>query len=258
MSKKLAIKVENVGVQLFKRNGFLGRKTKFHWALDNVSFDVNRGEVLGIIGRNGAGKSTLLRLLAAIIDPDRGKIRRYGNKACLLALQTGFVPELTGRENALLSGMFLGFSKSEIEGLLPEIKEFSELGDWFEQPIQTYSSGMKARLGFSAAINVPSDIILVDETLGVGDTGFKKKSSEAMRSIMKSDRTVILVSHSASMIQEMSDRAVWLEQGHTIMSGDPKKVSGQYEAFWDETLALQNDGLPLNQAIEQVLSKHIQ
>jgi lipopolysaccharide transport system ATP-binding protein len=165
--KQLAISVEKIGVAYRRKSGFF-RQEKF-WALNDVSFNVYHGETLGIVGRNGAGKSSLLRVLAGIINPDRGKIVNHGVTASLLSLQVGFVNHLTGRENAILSGMMLGLQKKEVISLMYDIHEYSDIGDFFDQPVKSYSSGMRSRLGFSIAIHVNPYVILLDEVLGVGD-----------------------------------------------------------------------------------------
>lgn len=228
MTSKPLIELRNVG--LAYREGKLrifGRR--LFWVLKDISFTLYEGETLGIIGRNGAGKSTLLRLLAGIIAPDRGEFVTNDAKATLLSLQTGFSPQLTGRENAILSGILLGMRKKEIEARLDEILEFSELGEFFDEPIHTYSSGMTARLGFSVAFQVQPQILLVDEVLGVGDENFRIKSTAAMKERMRaSNKNVILVSHSAETIRELCDRAVWIDEGVSRMEGPVQDVLTAY------------------------------
>jgi lipopolysaccharide transport system ATP-binding protein len=221
------LRLENVGVS-YRRRGVLKRQPPF-WALEDVFLEIYRGETLGIIGRNGVGKSTLLRLLAGIIIPDRGII--HFDSPChisLLSLQVGFIPQLTGRENAVLSGMLLGMRRKEIEARMDKIIDFAELGDFFDQPISTYSTGMRARLGFSVAFQTDPDILLVDEVLGVGDAEFREKSERAMRQKIRSNRTVVLVSHNPQMIRNLCDRAVWIENGCTRLEGDPESVLTAY------------------------------
>lgn len=224
---KLAISVENVGVAYRRKAGFF-QQEKF-WAIKDVSFDVYHGETLGVIGRNGAGKSSLLRVLAGIVNPDKGKVVNHGVTASLLSLQVGFVNHLTGRENAVLSGMMLGLKKHEVLERIDDIREYSDLGEFFDQPVKSYSSGMRARLGFSIAIYVDPDVILLDEVLGVGDIEFNEKSCGTIKSIMKSDKTVVLVSHNSDMIRRLCDRVVWIENMTTRMEGDPNKVVWAYE-----------------------------
>lgn len=221
------LRLENVGVSYTRRRG-LFRKSEF-WALDDVSFTLHRGETLGILGKNGVGKSTLLRLLAGIIDPDRGVIHRYGNcLASLLSLQVGFVPQLTGRENAVLSGMLLGVRKQDMRSRMDEITEFSGLGDFIDQPIYSYSNGMLARLGFSIAFQADPDILLVDEVLGVGDAEFREKSSLAMRDKIRSNKTVVLVSHNQQIIRNLCDRVVWIDGGGERMVGETGPILEAY------------------------------
>lgn len=223
------LRLENVGVSYTRRVGIF-RKSEF-WAVNDVSFTLHRGETLGVIGKNGVGKSTLMRLLAGIIDPDRGVIHRYGEcLASLLSLQVGFVPQLTGRENAILSGMLLGMCKQDIRSRMDEIIEFSGLVDFIDQPIYTYSTGMLARLGFSIAFQTDPDILLVDEVLGVGDAEFREKSSRAMRQKIRSNKTIVLVSHNQHIIRELCDRVVWVDRGRERMVGNPEHVLESYAA----------------------------
>jgi lipopolysaccharide transport system ATP-binding protein len=227
------ISLENVAYYFIKRKGYFS-KEKF-WALKNLSFTLYKGESLGIIGRNGAGKTTLLRLLAGITAPDKGKMTNHGYSTSLLSLQAGFVPYLTGRENTILNGLILGFKKKFIESCVEEIKEFSGLEDFFEQPISSYSSGMKARLGFSIAFQLDPDVLLVDEVLGVGDETFKRKSSQVMKEKIRSDKTVVLVSHAAGTVRELCDRAVWIEGGITKAEGMAKDVLKEYNDYLKAT-----------------------
>ncbi len=206
------------------------RRSQPFWVLKDVSFDLHHGETLGIIGRNAAGKSTLLRLLAGIIRHDRGRFINQGHTAALLSLQTGFVPYLTGRQNAILSGILLGLRRREVEAKMDTIIAFSELGGFIDQPLSTYSSGMRARLGFSVAYQVEPDILLIDETLGVGDEEFKIKSTQAMHERIRSDKTIVLVSHSSGSIRTLCDRAVWLDEGVTRLVGDVEEVTAAYHA----------------------------
>ncbi|MCC6135389.1 MAG: ABC transporter ATP-binding protein [Gammaproteobacteria bacterium] len=227
MSKSLALSLRNVGAFYWRQAGYL-RKERF-WALNDISFDLHHGESLGVIGRNGAGKSTLLQVLAGILRPDRGELVNHGVQTALLSLQIGFVPYLSGRQNALLSGMLIGLNRREVIEKMGDIKAFSELGDFFDQPINTYSSGMKARLGFSVAFQLDPDVLLIDEVLGVGDSDFRRKSSAVMRDKIRSDKTIVLVSHSAETIRQLCDRAVWIEDGITRAYGDTSDVLSFYE-----------------------------
>lgn len=227
--KSLALSLQNVGTFYWRQAGYL-RKERF-WALKDITFDLYHGESLGVIGRNGAGKSTLLQVLAGILRPDRGKLINHGTRAALLSLQIGFVPYLTGRQNALLSGMLLGLTKQEVIKRMADIQAFSELGDFFDQPISTYSSGMSARLGFSVAFQLDPDVLLIDEVLGVGDADFRRKSSAVMHEKIRSNKTIVLVSHSAETIQRLCDRAVWIEEGQTRAYGTTSEVLSTYEEY---------------------------
>ena len=226
---KVVLSLRNVGYS-YKRQG-RGNAGKDFWALKDVSFDLRHGEALGVIGRNGAGKSTLLRLMAGITKPDKGALINNGFTASLLSLQVGFVPYLTGRKNAILSGLLLGLKYHEIEERMLSIIEFSELGDFIDQPIDSYSSGMKARLGFSVAFHADPDVLLIDEVLGVGDVEFQRKSTEVMKAKIKSNKTVVMVTHSAGIIKELCDRAVWIHDGETRAEGKAEDVIKEYEEF---------------------------
>jgi lipopolysaccharide transport system ATP-binding protein len=225
---KPVLSLRNVAVSYRRRTGVL--QWSKYWALKDVSFDVYHGETLGVIGRNGAGKSTLLRLLAGIIAPDRGEIGVNGCRVSLLSLQVGFIPHLTGRQNAILSGMLLGLHRREIERRMDEIVAFSELEEFIDEPVRSYSMGMRARLGFSVACQANPDVLLVDEVLGVGDMAFRKKSSEAMRERIRSNKTVVLVSHSLQIIRDLCDRVIWIDGGKNCLEGRPESVLKQYSA----------------------------
>jgi lipopolysaccharide transport system ATP-binding protein len=225
MEAKSAILLDRVAVSFQTRRSV--RAGGFE-ALHDISLDVRHGEKLGVIGRNGAGKSTLLRVLAGVLAPDSGRVERNHGRCQLLALGTGFMPNLTGRENALLSGLLQGMERREVLSRLEAMKEFSELGDFFEQPVKTYSSGMRARLGFSVAIQQQPDVLLIDETLSVGDASFKAKSKQALAARLGGDATVVLVSHSEATIADLCDRAVWLDAGRTRLAGRPDEVLQAY------------------------------
>lgn len=243
MTQHKILQLDNVGISYKRKGGFLGLNGDAFWALKDISLSIYQGETLGIIGRNGAGKSTLLQLLAGILRPDRGTLHKMiEHKASLLALQLGFIPYLSGRENAILSGMLMGMSRKEVENKLQNIIEFSELGDFIDQPVITYSSGMSARLGFSVAHYADPDILLVDEVLGVGDAEFALKSTAAMYEKMQSNKTVVFVSHQTSLVQNLCTRLVWVEEGRTILEGEPEKVLGAYlDSLQQPTRMLFND-----------------
>lgn len=227
MSESPLISAQNVGISYRQRTGVL--KHESFWALRDVSFELYPGETLGVIGGNGAGKSTLLRMIAGITDPDQGRLYRQPNiSANLLALNVGFKPELSGRENAMFSGLLLGMSRRQIVDKIDEIQHYSELQEFFDRPVGTYSTGMRARLGFALAIHADPDILLVDEVLGVGDEGFRVKSHAAMKAKIASDKTVVLVSHSMDAIRDLCDRVLWLHQGRTIICDKTEKVVEGY------------------------------
>ena len=198
-------------------------------ALKNISFDVKKGEVLGIIGLNGAGKSTLLKIVSGILKPSDGEVKINGNISPLIELGAGFDMELTARENIFLNGYVLGYSKKYIEEKFDEIVEFSELNDFLDVPIKNFSSGMVARLGFSIATTVKPDILIVDEILSVGDYKFKDKCEERIAKMMAGGTTVIIVSHSIEQIEKLCDRVIWLEKGKMISFGATKDICDQYK-----------------------------
>jgi ABC-2 type transport system ATP-binding protein len=204
----------------------LERKIKYQnfRALDDVSLQVPRGTVHGVIGHNGAGKSTMLKVISRVIKPTTGRVRVYGKVAPLLELGAGFHPELTGKENIYLNGALLGFSREEMERLVDPIIDFSELQDFIDAPLRTYSSGMQARLGFAVATAVDPDILIVDEILGVGDEAFQKKCEDRMTDYRNHGTTIFLVSHDMSAIQKMCQQVTWLDHGRLMMTGEPKPV----------------------------------
>ena len=210
---------------------YLSRKLKFSefWALRDVSFEVRKGEVVGIIGRNGAGKSTILKVISGILKPTDGHVEVHGNIVPMLELGSGFDYDLTGKENIFLNGAILGYSKKFLEDRYDEIVEFSELGKFIDTPIRNYSSGMVMRLAFSIATIVQPEILIVDEILAVGDENFQKKSREKMKELMGGGTTVLFVSHMMSQIREMCDRVVWLEGGHVKLLGPVDEVCDAYK-----------------------------
>ncbi|MGA9334830.1 MAG: ABC transporter ATP-binding protein [Rudaea sp.] len=221
------IELQNVGVAF---NAQLRMGSPRFWALEDVSLSLKRGQRLGVIGRNGAGKSTLLRTLAGIISPDRGRVQRAPVTCQLLSLALGFMPYLSGRDNAILSGLMLGLRRREIVGRLQAIKEFSELGDFFEQPISSYSTGMSMRLGFSVAMQIDPEVLLIDEVLAVGDSEFQEKSGAALRERIHGGTTVVFVSHGDAQVREVCDCALWIEHGRSVMHGDVDEVLRAYHS----------------------------
>ena len=201
------------------------------WALKNVSLQLNPGEMIGIVGRNGAGKSTLLKLVAKVMKPTSGYLTVHGKVAPLIELGTGFDPELTGRENIYLNGSILGMNKNEMVQKYPNIAEFSELGDFLESPVRTYSSGMVARLGFAIATEVSPTILILDEILGVGDLSFQKKCLSRIETFRKGGATILFVSHSLEQVRSSCDKALWLDHGVAKAWGDTESVTAQYENF---------------------------
>lgn len=202
---------------------------KEFWALKDVSFDVEKGEVVGIIGRNGAGKSTLLKMISGILKPTKGTIQVNGNIVPMLELGSGFDYDLSGRENVFLNGAILGYSKDFLESKFDEILAFSELGEFIDVPIRNYSSGMLMRLAFSIATVVQPEILIVDEILAVGDENFQAKSKARMLELMSGGTTVLFVSHMLSQIREMCHRVVWIEDGVVKMFGDAEEVCEAYQ-----------------------------
>ena len=222
MTGEVVLSLHGAGVK------YKGKGRDDFWALKDITFDVRQGETLGIVGRNGAGKSTLMRLLSGIYEADAGAVEYYNNRASLLSLRVGMVPHLSGRENAILSAMFLGVPRKKILSVMDEIIEFTGLSEFIDMPLRTYSSGMKARLGFGVGFYADPEILLIDEVLGVGDFEFREKSRIAMRQKIESDRTVVLVSHQAGAIRQMCNRVVWIEKGEVVEIGDPETVLGNY------------------------------
>lgn len=200
------------------------------WALKNVSFEVERGEVVGIVGHNGAGKSTLLKVISGILKPTGGSLEVHGNVVPMLELGSGFDHDLTGRENIFLNGSILGYSEKYLKEKYEQIVEFSELGKFIDVPIRNYSSGMLMRLAFSIATVVQPEILIVDEILAVGDAAFQEKSKARMLELMGGGTTVLFVSHSLEQIREMCDRVIWLEHGQIKAIGATKEICDAYEA----------------------------
>lgn len=225
----VAISARNIGISYRKRLSF--RHQEANAVLSDVTFDLLKGETLGVVGRNGAGKSTLLRLLAGVLAPDKGTLTTNITNVSLLSLNLGLDPHLSGLDNAILSGLLLGLSQSEAEKNLSEIIDFSELGGAIYNPIKTYSFGMLTRLGFSIAIHLKPDVLLIDEVLGVGDAEFQVKSHQALKGKINSEQTVVLVSHNSDQVRALCDRAIWIENGKSMLIGDTNLVMEQYEAY---------------------------
>lgn len=198
-------------------------------AVDDVSFKVEKGKILGIVGRNGSGKTTLLRSVAGIFQPDEGYIDTKGNRVSLMAIGIGFNGNNTGRENVLKSGMLLGCELEYVKERMDEIIEFSELGEFIDRPVRTYSSGMYSKLSFSVTAILDTDIMLVDEVLSVGDEHFRKKSFKKMEDLMNSNRTVLIVSHATNTLQKFCDQVLWIHDGHLVQIGQTEEVLSAYD-----------------------------
>ena len=237
---ELAIEVKDVHVRyrsmksfsLRKCLGQIRQRRDSYEALRGVSFTVPKGKIIGIIGKNGSGKSTLLKTIAGVFSPDEGTIDTFGNRLSLLAIGIGFQTTLSGYENIFLSGLLLGFTEKEIRARLPEIIEFSELGDFIYKPVQTYSSGMHSKLAFSITAFLDTEIILIDEVLSVGDMSFREKSYAKMKEIISNkDKTVMIVSHSNASILELCDDVLWIHDGLVKEYGPAAEVVENYEGF---------------------------
>lgn len=219
----------------------------FHefWALRNVSFDVRKGETIGIVGRNGSGKSTLLQIICGILEPSAGRIQANGRIAALLELGSGFNPDFTGRENVYLNAALLGLTRDEVDSRFDEIAAFASIGDFIEQPVKIYSSGMMVRLAFAVAINVDPQILIVDEALSVGDERFQRKCFSRIEAIKNSGATILFVSHSSTAVIELCDRALLLDNGEFLAMGRPKSIVGKYQKLLyapeEKRVAIRND-----------------
>ena len=200
-----------------------------HHVLQDVSMQLYDGETLGMVGRNGVGKTTLLRVLAGILAPTKGRVTMArGKSASLLTLGLGFKPDLTGRDNAFLSAMLQGSSREQALSFLDDIKDFSELGDSFDEPVKNYSSGMRSRLAFTTALMTHVDVLLIDEILSVGDAHFRGKALAAMEARITGKQTVVFVSHMADQVEKLCDRVIWLDNGNIVANGDAKEVTSAY------------------------------
>lgn len=239
MKKDIAIIVSNVSKSFkiyadkgntLKEKILFSSRNKYDkkGVLKNISFEIPKGECVGLIGKNGCGKSTMLKLLTQIIYPDNGKVELSGRVSSLLELGAGFHPDLTGRENIYINASIFGLSRKEIDDRVDEIIEFSELGEYIENPVRTYSSGMYMRLAFSVAINVKADILLIDEILAVGDVRFQTKCFNKLFDMRKNGVTIVIVSHSMEQIERICDRCIWIKNGEIEKDGNPRKVNDAY------------------------------
>lgn len=227
MSDSIILSAQDLHLTYKTRRGIFKQFT--HEAIKGVSFDLIKGETIGILGKNGGGKSTLLRILGGIVNPTKGKvICPPKTTRALLTLGLGFIPNISGRENAIYSVMLQGASKKKAKSIIPAIEEFTELGEFFDQPIETYSSGMKARLGFATALMAEVDILLIDEVLSVGDSTFRKKAEEAMRNKLNGEQTCIFVSHNSDQVNKVCGRVIWIDKGVIREQGDTARVAHLY------------------------------
>ncbi len=231
--KDLCINYKGVKSYSLKKNLFNKKnKAEVVEAVKNVSFQLEKGEILGIVGKNGSGKSTLLRAIAGIFAPNSGTIDLHGNSVSLLALGVGFQRELTGRENIILVGMLLGFTEKQVREKMDEIIAFSELGKFIDAPVRTYSSGMYSKLAFSITAVLETDIMLIDEVLSVGDMRFKRKSYQKMQELISDkNRTVIIVSHELKTLAKLCTKILWINDGEFVQYGDTREVLAEYEKF---------------------------
>lgn len=232
--KDLKITYKCVKSLSMRKSLFHLRKSKLevYEALRGISFEVKKGEIMGIVGKNGSGKSTLLRAIAGIFSADSGSIELESDSVSLLSIGVGFQKKLSGRENIILSGMLLGFSEQEVRDKMDEIIEFANLGKFIDMPVKTYSSGMYSKLAFSITAVLETDIMLIDEILSVGDAKFKKKSYKKMQElIMDENRTVVIVSHSTETLEKLCTSLLWLHEGEIKMQGDTKTVLDAYNEF---------------------------
>lgn len=238
--KEIALELQNVSIdyrslthmslhQILAKDGV--KKMDIVRAVDDVSFSVNQGEILGIVGRNGSGKTTLLRSIAGIFQPDEGIIDTKGNNVSLMAIGIGFNGNNTGRENILKSGMLLGCELDYIKDRIDDIIEFSELGEFIDRPVRTYSSGMYSKLSFAVTAILDTDIMLVDEVLSVGDEHFRKKSFKKMEELMLSDRTVLIVSHATDTLKKFCDKILWINDGKLVSFGETEEILSEYDKF---------------------------
>ncbi len=240
MSSQVAIRVSNLSkcFQIYEKpsdrllqmlaRGFKKYYREF-WALKDVSFEVRKGETVGIVGRNGSGKSTLLQMICGTLNPSDGDIKVNGRIAALLELGSGFNPEFTGRENVYMNAAVLGLTKKEIDARYAEIEAFADIGQFIDQPVKTYSSGMSVRLAFAVAINSDPEVLVIDEALSVGDELFQRKCYSRIESIKAKGTTILFVSHSGNIVVELCDRAILMDAGELLLVGEPKEIVGKYQ-----------------------------
>jgi lipopolysaccharide transport system ATP-binding protein len=229
LKRSLWYGIRDIGSELtgMRRSRSKLRKDEF-WALKDIDFEIHKGELIGLIGANGAGKTTLLKMLSGLIKPDEGEITIRGKIQALIALGAGFNPVLTGRENIYINGAVLGFTKKEMDVLLEDILEFSEMREFIDMPVRSYSSGMHVRLGFAVAVNLKPDILIVDEVLAVGDASFRRKARNKMMELLHSGISVLFVSHNMALISSLTSRCIYLDKGRVVSIGPSDKVTSLY------------------------------
>lgn len=225
IKNECVIKAENIGI-------FFKIKNNKFWALKNVSFTINRGEIVGVIGHNGAGKSTLCRTLTGIYKPNEGSLDVKGKTSALLSLGTGFNEQLPAGDNIMLNGMMIGIPRKKLKELQPKILEFAELGEHAEKPVKNYSSGMRSKLGFSIAAAIQPELFIIDEALSAGDAAFQKKASETIQQMIKNAEAVIVVTHGLSFVENVCTRAIWFDHGKILFDGDPKEAVKMYKGVY--------------------------
>ena len=231
--ENLVIKYKTLNSTSIQRNFFQKRKKRYTYtAVDDISFEVKKGEIFGLTGRNGSGKSTLLRAIGGMLAPDSGKVDLMGQSVSLLAIGVSFKMEMTGRENIYIAGLLLGFKQKEIKEKEQEIVDFAELGEFIDMPVRTYSSGMYSRLGFAITATLETDILLIDEVLSVGDERFRQKSYDKMKQLITNkEKTVIICAHNRTILEELCERVLWMEKGKIVKVGNVKEVMDEYEEY---------------------------
>ena len=249
LKRSLWYGVQDIAGEMLARDGASRLRREEFWALEDVSFELRRGESLGIIGPNGAGKTTLLRLLNGLIKPDAGSMRMRGRTQALISLGAGFSPILTGRENIYVNAAVLGIPKREVDRRLDQIIDFAEVGDFIDTPVQSYSSGMQVRLGFAVAIHVNPDVLIIDEVLAVGDQRFRRKARNAMARLLESDIALIFVSHNMHEVLGITQRALWLDKGRVVKLADTPTVCSEY------VYQAQYDGAPGGETAYEYMNK---
>jgi ABC-type polysaccharide/polyol phosphate transport system ATPase subunit len=231
LSRSRTGSIKEYTIQLMKRE----RNFESLWALDGVSFDVEEGEVFGIIGPNGAGKSTLMKIMARVLPPSKGRVIVRGSVAPMIELGAGFNNDQTGLENIVMYGTLLGRTPEHMRSRAEAIAEWADLSDYIDVPLRSYSSGMLARLAFSIATDIEPDVLVVDEVLSVGDAAFQMRSGERMKSLIEKGASVVLVSHNLATVLELADRAMWIDHGRSLMTGDPQEIVEAYRTSVEGT-----------------------